>query len=149
MSSTHVYSGLVALQANSKDEDRAIVTGSRNVLRSLGGVAGIAVSTAISYAVTDTALQRSVPSSLRESVLNGTWNLGDVGTEAFQSDILEARMKGYRAVFIMQVPLMALCLLVSLFVADMALKDDAERRHGAPKPNDQERQVASSALMQR
>lgn len=118
--------GLVAIQANCRDEDRAVVTGTRNVLRSLGGVTGIALSTAVYNAVIKTELQRTVPSWLRTDVLDGAWEIGEVGTEAYQSDILDARMKGFRAVFIIQVPLMALCLLASLLVADIVLKDDVE-----------------------
>ncbi|KAM0302898.1 hypothetical protein ACHAPM_003683 [Fusarium culmorum] len=71
--------GLVALQANSADEDRAVATGTRNVFRSLGGVVGIAVSTAVHYAVLDKALQtdNTIPEWLRGSVLDGAWSVED------------------------------------------------------------------------
>jgi MFS family permease len=131
-----VYVGLVALQANSKDEDRAVATGTRNVLRSLGGVVGIAVSTAAYFAVLGAALRQTVPSSLRERVLDGTWRIGEKGTEEFQSDILDARMHGFRIVFIIAVPLMALCLLASLFVADLVLKGDAKKEELQEKNQD-------------
>ncbi|EKJ70087.1 hypothetical protein FPSE_09747 [Fusarium pseudograminearum CS3096] len=80
--------GLVALQANSADEDRAVATGTRNVFRSLGGVVGIAVSTAVYYAVLDKALQtdNTIPDSLRGSVLDGTWSVEDPKTEHFLVD---------------------------------------------------------------
>ncbi|KAF5237113.1 hypothetical protein FAUST_6253 [Fusarium austroamericanum] len=77
--------GLVALQANSADEDRAVATGTRNVFRSLGGVVGIAVSTAVHYAVLDKALQtdNTIPNWLRGSVLDGTWSIEDPQTEQY------------------------------------------------------------------
>ncbi|CAF3614909.1 hypothetical protein SNK04_003896 [Fusarium graminearum] len=77
--------GLVALQANSADEDRAVATGTRNVFRSLGGVIGIAVSTAVHYAVLDKALQtdNAIPNWLRGSVLDGTWSIEDPQTEQY------------------------------------------------------------------
>lgn len=143
---TYSCLGLVALQANSRDEDRAVVTGTRNVLRSLGGVVGVAVSTAAQYAVTDNALQRTVPDSLRARVMDGTWRINEEGTEAYESDILDARMKGFQIVFIILVPLMGLCLLASLFIADLELKGD--NRKDPPEERNVESQTADLALMQ-
>jgi hypothetical protein len=127
--------GLVALQANSSDQDRAVATGTRNVLRSLGGVCGIAVSTAAYYAKLDKSLRDTVPDSLRARVLNGTWRIGEKGTDIYQSTILEGRMDGLRVVFIMSVPLMGLCLLAVLFVDDLKLKGDAK----SEKPKEKDR----------
>ncbi|PTD03095.1 putative transporter C3H1.06c [Fusarium culmorum] len=109
--------GLVALQANSADEDRAVATGTRNVFRSLGGVVGIAVSTAVHYAVLDKALQtdNTIPEWLRGSVLDGA------------CAILKAKMQGFRIIFIVTVPLLALCLGASFLVDDIVLKCDVDR----------------------
>ncbi|KJK80990.1 hypothetical protein H634G_03523 [Metarhizium anisopliae BRIP 53293] len=137
--------GLVALQANCRDEDRAVATGTRNVLRSLGSVFGVAVSTSAYYAVLDKALRRSVPDSLRARVLNGTWRIGETDTERFESDILNARMQGFRVVFIILVPLMAVCLLASFFVADVVLTGDAEKQE--PKDTDEESPSDDSTMM--
>lgn len=142
---TDGYKGLVALQANCRDEDRAVATGTRNVLRSLGSVFGVAVSTSAYYAVLDKALRRSVPDSLRARVLNGTWRIGETDTERFESDILNARMQGFRVVFIILVPLMAVCLLASFFVADVVLTGDAEKQE--PKDTDEESPSDDSTMM--
>lgn len=75
------FKGLVALQANSKDYDRAVATGTRNVLRSLGGVIGDAVSTVVYYVVLAKGLQEGVPTWLHSGVLDGTWILCIKGTE--------------------------------------------------------------------
>ncbi|KAH7003123.1 major facilitator superfamily domain-containing protein [Fusarium venenatum] len=124
--------GLVALQANSADEDRAVATGTRNVFRSLGGVVGIAVSTAVHYAVLDKALQtnNTIPDWLRDSVLDGTWSVQDASTEQYVGAILDARMQGFRVIFIITVPLMALCLGASFLVDDIILKGDVDQNDG-------------------
>ncbi|CAJ2514202.1 Uu.00g023210.m01.CDS01 [Anthostomella pinea] len=126
--------GLVAQQANSRDQDRAVVTSTRNVLRSLGGVLGVAVSTAAYYAVLDRNLRGKVPDSLRTQVLSGTWRLGDRTTEVYQPAILDARMNGFKFVFAISVPLMALCLLAVFFVDDLELQGDAKPE---PQPGTQ------------
>ncbi|RBA21318.1 hypothetical protein FPRO05_07632 [Fusarium proliferatum] len=119
--------GLVALQANSADQDRAVATGTRNVFRSLGGVVGIAVSTAAYYATLSKHLSpqsNAVPKWLRDRVLDGTWAVGDSNTAEFESAIINARMQGFRVIFITTIPLMALCLLASFLVDDIILKGD-------------------------
>lgn len=126
-SNAYLDTGLVALQANCKDEDRAVVTGTRNVLRSLGGVAGVAVSTAAYHSVMSSALSQTVPDSLRSSVLDGSWRPGQAGSREWEVDILGARMQGFRTVFIMQIPLMAVCLVGSFFVADLVLQGDTKQ----------------------
>jgi len=113
---------LVALQAHCKPQDRAVATGTRNLMRMLGAVTGLAVSTAVQYAVTQSALPD-----------NG--NAMVSGTEA--SDVLaDAKMKGVRAVFIIMVPLIALCGVGCFFVPDVVLEGDERRvveREGAPR----------------
>ncbi|EKJ74544.1 hypothetical protein NXS19_007251 [Fusarium pseudograminearum] len=136
--------GLVALQANSTDEDRAVATGTRNVFRSLGGVVGVAVSTATYYAVLSKALGEAVPDWVRDVVLDGTWRIGDPGTSEYESDILNARMEGFRAVFIMSIPLMALCLIASLLVADIVLKGDNDNVSEDARSRDSEQEVGAS-----
>ncbi|KAJ3575258.1 hypothetical protein NPX13_g4097 [Xylaria arbuscula] len=120
--------GLVALQANSSTEDRAVATGTRNVLRSLGGVVGVAISSAAQYAAMSTALQKTVPKWLSESVLQGTWHAGERDTLMYEPDIQRARLDGFRVIFAIQVPLVGLCLLASFFVADVVLKGDREKQ---------------------
>lgn len=113
------------------------------MLRSLGGVIGVAVSTAVYYVVLDKGLQEKVPSWLRSSVLDGTWTLGSKGTEQFESAILDARMHGFKIVFVMQIPLMALCLIGSFFVADIVLKGDSDKaKKMSEKGQKQERMIS-------
>ncbi|KAH8725398.1 major facilitator superfamily domain-containing protein [Phaeosphaeriaceae sp. PMI808] len=122
---------LVALQALSRPEDRAVVTSTRSLIRSLGGVAGVGVPTAAQYAITEAALRVRVPVNLVPAVLGGHWRPGDpVTTAGHDAAILDARMKGFQSVFAMLVPPMALCLLGNFFVSDEILKGDKEKIAG-------------------
>lgn len=79
-------------------------------MRMLGAVTGLAVSTAVQYAVTDSALPAI--SSLDASSLES-------------SEVLaEAKMKGIRAVFIIMVPLIAFCGIGCFFVPNAVLQGD-------------------------
>ena len=95
---------LVALQALCKPHDRAVATSTRNLMRMLVAVTGLATSTAVQYAVTNSAL----PS----------------GTELSTDMLAEAKMKGIRAVFIIMVPLIAMCGLSCFVVPNTALLGD-------------------------
>lgn len=79
-------------------------------MRMLGAVTGLAVSTAVQYAVT-------------KSALPGTSDAAISGPEA--SDMLaEAKMKGIRAVFIIMVPLIAICGAGCFLVPNIVLEGD-------------------------
>jgi MFS family permease len=124
---------LVALQALSKKEDRAVATSIRNLMRMLGSVFGMASSTAIKYAVTKADLPTSMPTALQSVVMDGTWDRGDTAFAHWKSAILDAEMRGIRAVFIMLAPLMGLCLFGCLFVPDTVLKGD--EKQSQPREN--------------
>ena len=80
------------------------------MVRMLGAVTGLAVSTAVQFAVTQAALP-------------GDGNALSSVTEA--SDALaDAKMKGVRAVFIIMVPLIALCGVGCFFVTNIILEGD-------------------------
>jgi len=99
---------LVALQALCKPQDRAVATSTRNLMRMLGAVTGLAVSTAVQYAVTNSALP-------------GVTELSDPE----EADVLaEAKMKGIRAVFVIMVPLIAMCGFSCFFVPNTPLLGD-------------------------
>jgi hypothetical protein len=79
-------------------------------MRMLGAVTGLAVSTAIQHAVT-------------ESTLPGGYSAGSSTSE--KPEVLaEAKMKGIRAVFIIMVPLIAVCGVGCLFVPKVTLEGD-------------------------
>jgi hypothetical protein len=77
-------------------------------MRMLGAVTGLAVSTAVQYAVTNSALGSGTELSSAETA----------------EIMIEAKMKGIRAVFIIMVPLIAVCGLSCFFVPNTALLGD-------------------------
>ncbi|KAI1379818.1 MFS general substrate transporter [Hypoxylon crocopeplum] len=115
---------LVALQALSKKEDRAVATSTRNLMRMLGSVFSLAVATTVQFESMKSNLSETIPSTLRTRVIDGAWQRGEPGSEMWESDILEAKYKGVRAVFIMMVPMMALCLLGCFFIPNVRLSGD-------------------------
>jgi MFS family permease len=124
--------GLVALQALSRPEDRAVATSTRNLLRSLGGVAGVAISTAVYYEVTLSNMKSGVPSQYVKMIMDGKWHLNDPETADYEDAILNVRMKGFQVVFGMLVPLMAICLASSFWVTDKQLQGDEKTGEQPP-----------------
>jgi hypothetical protein len=90
----------------------------------LGSVIGMAVSTAVQFAVMKSTLPDTLPSALRMQVLNGSWQIGDPSSKPWESDILNAKMKGIHAVFAMLLPLMGMCLVGSIWIPNTILKED-------------------------
>lgn len=127
MSSTNTkLVGLVAVQALARTEDRAVATSTRNFLRSLGAVFGVAISTAVQSKLLRSTLRGKIPASLLSGVLNGSWSITSTSSEHDQGLILDAKMKSFRIVFIILVPLMSLCFIANFFVGDRKLQGDAE-----------------------
>jgi hypothetical protein len=93
----------------------------------LGSVVGMALSTAVQFAVLKSALPDSLPSALRNRVIDGSWHRGEPGSEAWESDILNAKMQAIHGVFIMLVPLMGLCLLGCIFIPNTVLRGDGKK----------------------
>ncbi|RFU23870.1 hypothetical protein B7463_g12468, partial [Scytalidium lignicola] len=124
---------LVALQALSKPEDRAVVTSTRNMLRAVGAAVGVAVSTAIQYGVMEANLPAALPLELRAQVLDGEWQIGD-SSAIWTESILNAKMRGIRVVFITFVPLIGLCLFGCLLVKDKILSGDAKPKQETKEP---------------
>lgn len=105
---------LVALQALCKPQDRAVATSTRNLMRMLGAVTGLAVSTAVQYAVTQAALPDG-------------YDIDTPGNAPFNV-LAEARMKGVRTIFIIMVPLIAVCGVGCFFVPNAVLEGDERPR---------------------
>ncbi|KAH7311338.1 major facilitator superfamily domain-containing protein [Stachybotrys elegans] len=124
--------GLVALQALSKTEDRAVATSTRNLLRSLGGVAGVAISTAVQYAVTTSALTSTIPPHLKNEIEQGRWKMNDPETSIYDGTVLDARMRGFRIVFALLLPFMVLCSAGSFCVQGKVLRGDVDQSDERP-----------------
>ncbi|KAH7038050.1 major facilitator superfamily domain-containing protein [Microdochium trichocladiopsis] len=115
---------LVALQCHVPRGRRAVIISNRNFFRCAGGAVGLAVSASVLQAGLRASLPRgfaslagstyAVPS--REALLELAG--GDAGAV---EQVLDAYMAASRWVFILQVPLMGLCLLGCFLVRDRGM----------------------------
>jgi MFS family permease len=118
---------LVALQAHCTKAQRAVVISNRNFLRSLGGAIGLAMSAAI----LQNSLKKAMPAEFAH-LATSTYDTPDFGALGASDDQIHAILQAYaqasRAVFIMNVPFMALCLLGCFLIKDHGLQrpDEAE-----------------------
>lgn len=107
---------LVALQAHTPKSRRAVVISTRNFFRCSGGSFGLAASAAVLQA----ALRSNLPPAY-SYLANNTYSLPKVQGPDFDG-VLDAYMAASRAVFLLQVPLLGLCLLACLLVRDRGLE---------------------------
>lgn len=115
---------MIALLANTRKEDRAVVTGLRNFLRTVGGAVGLAVCAAI----LNNVLKADLPEDLAsQKVTQLISNMEALPTHQ-QIAIKTAYMNGLKIIFYLACPLMGFCLLTSLFVADVELATAHEKQ---------------------
>ncbi|EMD92742.1 hypothetical protein COCC4DRAFT_61481 [Bipolaris maydis ATCC 48331] len=109
---------LVALQAHCSKAHRAIVISNRNFIRSLGGAVGLAVSAA----ALQNSLQSAMPAEFRSLTLS---SYDTPPFETLNDTQIRLILNGYatasRTVFIVNVPLMVLCLIGCFFIKDEGL----------------------------
>jgi MFS family permease len=112
---------LVALQAHCTKAQRAVVISNRNFLRSLGGAVGLAISAA----TLQNSLKKAMPVEFA-SLAKSTYNVPDfdaLGASPAQvQQVLEAYAHASRAVFILNVPFMGLCLAGCFLIKDHGLQ---------------------------
>ncbi|KAK2015878.1 MFS general substrate transporter [Colletotrichum eremochloae] len=106
---------LVALQAHSIKSRRAVITSNRNFFRCAGGACGLAVSAAVLQAT----LRAHLPAEFKY-LASSSYSIPKLN-EQDMSVVLDSYMAASRAVFILQVPLIGLCLIGCLFVRDQGL----------------------------
>ncbi|GAA5911846.1 hypothetical protein JCM8208_002458 [Rhodotorula glutinis] len=115
-----LQSTLVLIQVSGPSEDRAVVTGARNFVRSLGGAIGLAVGNTLVNNLFVKNLPPSLPDSVRDQ-LQREFVLPDEMSQDVKNQVLDAYMDGMRAVFIFFVPVVAVCLLLCFFIEDLPL----------------------------
>lgn len=108
---------LVALQAHSPKSRRAVIISNRNFYRCAGGACGLAISAAVLQA----RLRAALPAEYAY-LADSTYSLPDFGSEGIPESVLDAYMAASHAVFILQVPLIGLCLLGMVFIRDRGLE---------------------------
>ncbi|KAF4126881.1 transporter [Geosmithia morbida] len=113
---------LVAIQACTAKEDRAVATSVWSFTRAVGGALGLAVSTAVmSHVVAGEIV--SLPRDVQERILGQVLSVQETsGLSPDETDtILRAYTVGCRSVFTMWVALMATCLALCVFIRDRGL----------------------------
>lgn len=140
---------LVALQAHSTKARRAVIISNRNFNRSAGGACGLAISAAILQA----QLRSTLPTQY-SNLADSPYSLRDLNA-SIPASVLDAYMSASHLVFIVQVPLIGVCFLGSLFVKDRGLAPLDEKpatnnippggadSGGTQKPDGELRQVES------
>lgn len=114
---------MIALLANNRKEDRAVVTSLRNFLRTTGGAIGLAIGAAI----INNVLAASLPSHISSAnALQLTTVLNELSAED-RDAIRGAYMKGLKIVFQLGCPLSGVCLITSLFLTDVPLATAYDR----------------------
>lgn len=111
---------LVALQSHVPRSRRAVVTSNRNFFRCAGGAFGLAVSAA----VLQKTLRTHLPSEFAY-LADSTYSLQQV-TGSHVETVLNAYMAASHAVFILQVPLIAICFLACWFIMDRGMDPPSE-----------------------
>ncbi|RAK95184.1 putative MFS transporter [Aspergillus ibericus CBS 121593] len=110
---------LVAFQAHCTKSQRAVVISDRNFFRCLGGACGLAVSAALLQAT----LRSNLPAGYKD-IARSSYSLPSRSgiSDADWDQILGAYAKASHSVFILQVPLIGLCLGACLFLRDRGLE---------------------------
>ncbi|KAK2810804.1 hypothetical protein FQN50_002627 [Emmonsiellopsis sp. PD_5] len=118
---------MIALLSNTRKEDRAVVTGLRNFLRTIGGAIGLAVCAT----VLNNVLIANIPSHLAvDDAPMQLSSLLDTLAPPDRAAVVAAYMKGLRIVFCLGCPLMGVCLLSSAFIVDIPLATAYEKNNG-------------------
>lgn len=128
---------IIALQAHCTRAQRAIIISNRNFIRALGGSIGLAISAMIMQ----NKLKQHMPAEFvaLSQMAYHTPDLNQMGaTPAQKAEILLAYAQASRAVFIMNVPLIGLCLVGCLLIKDRGLQRPDEVDSDIPSPHSSE-----------
>jgi len=123
---------LVAAQAHSTKRDRAVVISVRNVLRSLGGAVGLALSSLVFSNLLKknlNSITTPLPANYKGDILASILSVPNISilTNTQKEEVLGAYMAGSRGVFIMWLPIMGVCLLLCLLIKDKGLQRPEEK----------------------
>ncbi|KAH9219937.1 MFS multidrug transporter-like protein [Leptodontidium sp. 2 PMI_412] len=123
---------LVALQAHSAKRDRAVVISTRNFLRAMGGSFGLAICSAVfSHSLKKSLNSSSPPVSfdLKSDILATILSVPNVTnlSSVEKEQVLDAYMDASRALFILWLPVMGICLALCLLIVDNGLTRPEEK----------------------
>ncbi|EUC29713.1 hypothetical protein COCCADRAFT_39961 [Bipolaris zeicola 26-R-13] len=130
---------LVGMYANGRSEDRAVTTGLRNFIRTIGGAFGLVISGVILSNTLSHHLSQSgfVSESLMSQLTSSTYNLDGFGLTKTQQDVVfNVYMLGLHYIFIFFTVCSGVSLSLTFWVGNTSLK--------APKKMEEEEAVATS-----
>ncbi|KAJ8116413.1 hypothetical protein OPT61_g2149 [Boeremia exigua] len=116
---------LVGMYANNRTEDRAVTTGLRNFIRTIGGAFGLVISGVIlSNTLRERLLNESfVSEALLTTLTSSTYALDNLGlSQGQRAQILDAYMLGLRYIFVFFTVCSGLSLVLTLWVGNTGLK---------------------------
>lgn len=125
---------LVALQAHVSRDRRAVIISNRNFFRCAGGAVGLAVSASVLQAVLRAQLPAGwgwlADNSYAVPARDKLMRLAK-GDEGVVNKVLDAYMAASRGVFIVQIPIMMICLLGCFLVKDRGLESPDAQEDGS------------------
>lgn len=130
---------LIGMYANSRIEDRAVVTGLRNFIRTIGGAFGLVISGVIlSNTLREILGQASfVSDNILTELTSSTYTLDALDFSLDQRNmILDAYMSGLHYIFVFYTVCSAASLLLTFWIGNTSLK--------APKESDDEETGSSN-----
>jgi hypothetical protein len=116
---------LVGVYANSRTDDRAVATGLRNFLRTIGGAFGLVVSGVIlsNTLSQNLAGETFVPDRLIAELTSSTYALNELDlSQDQQNQILDVYMLGLRYIFVFFTVCSGLSLLLTFWIGNTSLK---------------------------
>lgn len=124
---------LVGMYVNGRQEDRAVTTGLRNFIRTIGGAFGLVISGVILSNTLKSRLAGSgIPEDLLGELTSSTYGLDELGlTEELKEDVLRSYMEGIHYIFVFYTCCTGAALLLTALVGDTSLKKPKE-----PEPAD-------------
>ncbi|KAH7131799.1 major facilitator superfamily domain-containing protein [Dendryphion nanum] len=116
---------LVAILANSSNSDRAVATGLRNFVRTIGGAFGLVISGAILSNTLDRQLSHLpfMNNSILKNLSSSTYSLDTMGfTKSEKDQVLGSYMDGIRYIFILYAASSAANLILCVWIGNVNLK---------------------------
>lgn len=98
-------------------------------MRSLGGACGLALSAAILSNVFRKSLPGDLPLNIADTIRSSTYSVPDLSSlsDVQHEQVLDAYMAASRAVFVLFVPLIGVCLMGCVFIKDKGLQRAEEK----------------------
>ncbi|KAF5252584.1 hypothetical protein FANTH_2478 [Fusarium anthophilum] len=120
---------LVGMYANGRSEDRAVTTGLRNFIRTIGGAFGVVISGVILSNTLNKELggRGIVSNDTIAQLTSSTYSLSSMGlSQQDQNIILDAYMKGLYYTFVFFTVCSGLSLVLTFWVGNTSLKSPAK-----------------------